>query len=152
MRRERETVALRRVWACLLSAVLWAGCAQGDETPTANSSSSPPATVTIDGNALDVNELVAGLCLARLQASTDPGAAEATYNQRSRNGVAIVASALKGSNSILASSLAEAAAGVEADLGTDPPRPTLDLNLGRLTEMTREGLARLAIRTSACEK
>jgi len=112
-------------------------------------------TLTVDGQAVEVDRLtgaVAGLCLAREQASKDVRAAKATYEQRSRDGIETATRALRPSYSRAASTVAEAAADVEADLAADPPRASLGLNLGVLAERTREGLARLGISTSDCKR
>ncbi len=113
-----------------------------------------PSTSRVEGQALDTEEVVqavGGLCLARVQASSDPRAARATFT-RSRAGIETTARALQPSYSPASASVTEMSALVEADLAADPPRPTLDLHLGMLTERMREGLARLGIRSSPCKK
>ena len=133
----------------MLVVVVMAGCSRGDgELPG-------PRTVAVDAKEVESNGLadaVAGLCLAREQASGDARAAKATYERRSRVGVDLTARALRDSYSIAASAVAQASDVVEADVSTDPPRPTLVVNLARLTEVTREGLALLGISTPACTK
>jgi hypothetical protein len=107
-----------------------------------------------DGRAVETDELtqtVAELCRARLEAFSDPRAAKATY-ERSRAGIETATRALAPSYALAAASLAEARDAVEGDLAPDPPRPTLDLNLGLLTERMRAGLARLGIRSAPCKR
>ena len=126
-----------------------AGCSGGDGDPPG------PRTVAVDAEEVESNGLaaaVAGLCLAREQASGDARAAKATYERRSRVGVDATVRALQDSYSIAASAVAHASDVVEADVATDPPRPTLVVNLTRLTEVTREGLALLGISTPACTR
>ena len=143
------SAARHGVRVCLLVLVVMAGCSRGDRDPPG------PRTVAVDAEEVESNGLaaaVAGLCLAREQASGDARAAKATYERRSRVGVDATARALQDSYSIAASAVADASQVVEADFAADPPRPTLAVNLARLTEVTREGLALLGISTPACTR
>lgn len=143
-------IVLRHVLlACLLVAVPSAGCSRG------GGGHPGPKTVAVDGQEMETGrpaDAVAGLCLARQQASTDPRAARATYDSRSRLVVAETARALQPSYSLHASAMVEAAGVVEGDTATDPPSATLAADLARLTEVTREGLARLGIVTPPCAR
>jgi hypothetical protein len=153
------THLLRRLSACVLLALVCAGCSRGEGSAAIgrSGSASAPVSAPVNGDlaeAVDGNlaEAVAGLCLARQQASTDVPAAKATYEKRSRQGVETTIGDLRPSYSILASRMSEATSAVEADLATDPPPPSLGTNLASLLELTREGAARLGTATSACEK
>ncbi len=137
------------VRVCLLVVVVIAGCSRGAGDPP------EPRTVAVDAEEVESNGLaaaLAGLCLAREQASGDARAAKETYERRSRVGVDATARALQDSYSIAASAVAELAQVVEADFATDPPRPSLVLDLARLAEVMREGLARLGILTRPCPR
>ncbi len=137
------------------------GRSEGDAGSDAGRDGSPGSTAENPSNGVvqgeqaavskELAQTVAGLCVARSQASTDPEAAKATY-ARSSARIETATRALRPSYSLAASNLTEARALVEADLATDPPRRTLFLNLGLLTERMREGLARLGIRSSPCPK
>ncbi len=133
---------------CLLSTMLLAGCSRGEGALAWRAAVGDGRTV----NTGLLTETVAGLCLAREDALTDLRKARATYERRSRGGVDVTTEGLRASYSMLASMVAEAKADVEADLATDPPRPTLHLTLGRLIETVREGAARLDVSTDPCTK
>lgn len=104
-----------------------------------------------DDRAAPLIDAVAGLCQARDQLRTDPRAAKATYDRRSRDGVHTTARTLQDSYSLLATDMSRAAELVEADLANEPQGASLSDNLARLTATMREGLARLGIPTDACE-
>jgi hypothetical protein len=177
-----ENMTLRPLTACLLVLSVGAGCApegsesapamllegrpsgQVTEDASANSRAPNPANAANAGNAASsflpdgraveadaLTQTVAELCRARLEAFSDPRAAKATY-ERSRAGIETATRALAPSYALAAASLAEARDAVEGDLAPDPPRPTLDLNLGLLTERMRAGLARLGIRSAPCKR
>lgn len=112
-------------------------------------------TIVVDGETVDVRllmEAVAGLCQARQEAATDARTAKAGFERRSRDGVAAVGRVLQRSNAILASSMTAAVERVEAGLAADPPGGSVVDDLARLTELVREGLARLGITTAACHR
>lgn len=135
------------VCACLLSLALASGCSPGDDVRGARDPA--PATIVVDGETIDVGilvEAVAGLCQARQEAVTDTRTAKATYDRRSKQGVATVARVLQRSSAILASSVAEAVQRVEA------AGASIADDLARLTELVREGMARLGITTAPCER
>lgn len=137
----------RRVCACLVPLALASGCSPGDDVRGARDSA--PVTIVVDGETIDVGivvEAVAGLCQARQEAATDTRTAKATYDRRSTHGVATVVRVLQRSYAILASSVAEAVQRVEA-AGVS----VVD-DLARLTELVREGVARLGIATAACDR
>lgn len=135
--------------ACLLIALALPGCSGGGGEPPG------PERVAIDGERVEsrlLAEAVTELCLAREQASTDPRAATMTYDRGSRSGIAQIARALQEAYSVQASAIIDAAQVVEADIGMEPPPPSLALHLARLTEVARHGLARLGIVTPPCER
>ena len=114
-----------------------------------------PEKVAVKGEEVETTGLadaVSGLCLARQQGLSDLRVAKETYDRRSRPGVDEIARALGASYSIQASAVADAARAVAADLAMDPPRSELLVNLARLMEVTREGLARLGIPTPPCRQ
>jgi hypothetical protein len=168
-----QVMTLWRVAACLLTVTVATGCATRDDSapptpvgrtpsgsgaengPTPPPDPDPSTTSVVDGRTVEAaafTETAAGLCLARQQASTDVRAARATYDTRSRAGVENTSRALQDSYSIQAAAVAKAKALVEADLGTDPPKPSLGLNLALLGEEMRESLALLGIQASPCER
>lgn len=113
-----------------------------------------PTTIVVDGQTIEVGpmiEAVAGLCQARQEAA-DAGLARATYDQRSRSGIDAAAQILRRSNAILAASLTTAGQRVEAGLAAGSATPSLGDDLARLTELMREGLARLGVTTRPCER
>ena len=143
----------RRVCACLLPLALASGCSPGDDTRGARGQA--PVTIVFDGETIDVRllmEAVAGLCQARQEAATDTGTARATFDRRSRHGVATVTRVLRRSNAVLASSIAGAVERVEAGLAADPASASVTEELARSTELVREGVARLGVTTAACAR
>ena len=111
-------------------------------------------TIMVDGQTIEVApliEAVGGLCQARREAA-EAGQAKATYERRSRPGIDVAAQVLPRSNARLASSLTAAAERVQLGLAGDPVMPSLGDDLARLTELMREGLARLGVTTPACEQ
>ena len=143
----------RRVCACLLPLALASGCSPGDDVRGARGQA--PATIVVDGETIDVSSLteaVAGLCQARHEAGTDARSAKASYERRSRDGVATVGRLLQRSYAVLASSLTASAEHVEADLAADPAGASVVDSLARLTELVREGIAHLGIATDACDR
>lgn len=140
--------------AGLLAVFLVAGCSWGDGRASfGRSGSRAPATIAVGGETVEVarlTEAVSGLCQARQQAATDPRAAKATYDRRSRYGVDTMARLLPPSDAATAAALTKAAEQVQADLAPAPASATLTDGLGRLTEELRRGLARLGIATGAC--
>ncbi len=144
---------MRLVCACLLPVALASGCSPGDDDRGARSRAS--TTIVVDGETIDVaplTEALAGLCQARLQAASDAPAAKATYDRRARSGVETVARVLQRSYAVLASSMATAVERVRGDATAEPARPSLPEDLGRLSELMREGLARLGVPTPPCER
>lgn len=143
----------RGVCACLLLLALASGCSPGDDTRGARGQAAP--TIVADGQTIDLRpltEAVAGLCQARQEAATDARTAKASYERRSRDGVATVGRVLQRSNAVLASSMTAAVERVEAGLAADPAGASAVDDLARLTELVREGLARLGITTAACPR
>lgn len=141
----------RRIWACVLPVALAAGCSPRDDSSAsiARATKRTPTTIVVDGQTVDVDQLRAaltGLCQAGREAATDPKAAKATYDRRAQDGVDATVRALRSSYSIVASSMTETVERVEAG------DTTLADNLTRLAQLTREGLARLGVTTSPCEK
>lgn len=139
-----------RIWACLLSAALAAGCSPREDSSAsiARATETTPDTIVFDGRTIDVSRLreaVAGLCQASQQAETDPAAAQATYDRRAQDGVDVTVEILRSSYSIVASSMTETAERVQAGDGA------LADDLAALAQLTREGLARLGVTTSPCE-
>ena len=142
----------RRVCACLLPLALASGCSPGDDVRGARGQA--PATIVVDGETIEVaplTEAVAGLCQARQEAATDARSAKASY-ERSRDGVATVGRLLQRSYAVLASSVTASAERVETDLAADPAGASVVDGLARLTELVREGIARLGITTDACDR
>lgn len=114
----------------------------------------PPTTVVVDGQTIEVApliEAVDGLCQAREEAA-EAGRARATYDRRSRPGIDTAAQVLRRSNAGLASSLTTAVERVQSGLAAGSAMASLGDDLARLTELMREGLARLGVTTSACER
>jgi hypothetical protein len=143
----------RRVCACLLPLALASGCSRGDDTRGARGQA--PVTIVVDGETVDVRllrEAVAGLCQARQEAATDARAAKATYDRRSKHGVATVARVLGRSYALLASSIAGAVERAEAGLAADPATASVTEELAHSAELLREGVARLGITTAACDR
>ncbi len=143
-----------RVGALLAPLVLAFGCSPRDEHPPP-AQAHPPTTIVVDDQTIDVaplTEAVAGLCQAREEAATDTRAATTTYDRRSRQGIDTTARVLQRSNARLASSMVTAVDRVQADLAAGPGNRALGQDLARLTELMREGLARLGISTSACAR
>ena len=140
-------LAGRRVCACLLPLALASGCSPGDDVRGARDPA--PVTIVVDGETIDVGtlvEAVAGLCEARQEAATDTRTAKATYDGRSKHGVATVARVLQRSYATVASSVVEALQRVEA------AGPSIADDLARLTELVRDGMARLGITTAPCAR
>jgi hypothetical protein len=111
-------------------------------------------TVVVDGQDIEVAPLIEainGLCQAREEAA-EAGRARATYERRSRPGIDTAAQVLRRSNAGLASSLTTAVERVQLGLAAGSGVASLGDDLARLTELMREGLARLGITTSACER
>jgi hypothetical protein len=93
---------------------------------------------------------IAGLCRARQQAAADREAAESTYLERSQEGVHQLVRSLEPAYRVLAGQVARAVQRVEADF--DRGAPTLGEDLATLTELSRNGFARLAIETKPCKR
>ena len=143
----------RRVCACLLPLALASGCSPGDDARGARGHA--PTTIVVDGETIEVallTEAVAGLCQARQEAATDARAAKASYERRSQHGVATVGRLLQRSYALLASSVTAEVERVETDLAGDPAGASVVDDLARLTELVREGIARLGITTAACDR
>ncbi len=144
---------MRRAGACLLPVVLAFSCSGRDDAPPAEAHA--PTTIVVDQQTIEVaplTEAVAGLCQARVEAANDTRAATTTYDRRSRPGIDTTVRLLQPSNARLASSLVAAIERVEADLAAGPASPALASDLARLTELLREGLARLGLPTPACAR
>ncbi|MDQ4068433.1 MAG: hypothetical protein M3203_02995 [Actinomycetota bacterium] len=141
-----------RACACLPSVLLASGCSPGDDTRGARVA--PPETIVVDGRTVDVaslTEAVAGLCQARREAATDARVAKSTYDRRSHHAIDTITQLLQPSYAPLAGSIRRAAERVQGDAATEPVESSLADDLGRLTEFTREGLARLGVTTRACQ-
>lgn len=110
-------------------------------------------TIQVGSDTVPVARLVdaeAGLCQAEKAAPTDPAAARATFYDRSHNSLHTAARALETADRALAGRLLEAMQKVEADLETRPPE--LGDDLSTLSDVYRQGLARLAITAPPCDK
>ncbi len=139
--------------ALLLPLALASGCSAGGHD--AQPPPQPPVTIVVDGETVEVAplfEAVSGLCQARQEARTDGRAAMGTYARRSRFGVDTTTRILERSNAFLAGAMTSAVARVQAGLAADPVQPSVEGDLARLTELMREGLARLGVTTSACPR
>lgn len=126
---------------------LGAGCSGSSP----GSSPSPGRTIVDGKDTVPVARLVdaaAGLCQARKVAATDPVAARAAFFDRSHEALHIVARVLEPVDRPLAAQLLEAKQKVEAELDAGPP--SLAGDLGRLSDVYRAGLGRLAIESSPC--
>lgn len=119
----------------------------------ARTTPTPPVTIMVDGQAIDVARLVEavdGLCEARQEAAVAPTAAKATYDRRAHDVVDATAQALLSSYELLASSITEVVGRLEAAMATDAARAAMADELARLTGLMREALARLGVTTGAC--
>lgn len=110
-------------------------------------------TVTIGGDRVTVASLVgahAALCGAKVSAPTDPDATRAVFFDRAHEQLHTVARALGDVDRARAAELLEAKQRVESGLDSRPP--TLAADLGRLADVYRSGLGRLAITAPPCDK
>jgi hypothetical protein len=90
----------------------------------------------------------AGLCEARKVAPADPTAARAAFYNSSHNALHTVARGLEAVDRAAAADLLVGMQKVESELESKPPELAADL--GRLGDLYRSGLGRLAITAPPC--
>jgi hypothetical protein len=137
----RATATATLVAAALL--LLGVGCS--------GSSDGGEKTITVGGDHVTVTRLrdaLAGLCDARRLAPADPAAARADFYNRSHDALHTVARGLESVDRTLAADLLVSMQKVESDLEVRPPGLADDV--GRLADVYRSGLGRLAITAAPC--
>jgi len=120
----------------------------------AKSSTGPAKAATVGSDRVPVARLMdasAGLCQAKAAAATDPPASRAAFYDRAHDAVHTVARELEPVDRNLAAQLLEGKEKVESELDARPPAPVVE-DLGRLSDVYRAGLGRLAITAPPCEK
>lgn len=93
---------------------------------------------------------VDGLCAAQRDASSDPAAAKASFDDRSDDALHEIARLLEDTDRAAAAALLIAKQRVEADFEGAPASGDLSGDLARLVDATREGLRRLDLDGPAC--
>jgi hypothetical protein len=145
-----------RVRPVLLAVLVWlpaASCeGSGADIPPAPTTG---PTIVVAGEPVPVARLtdaVGQLCTARREASDRPRAAEARFFDRSHESLHVTARALEDVDRPLAARLLEAKQKVEADFSGLASGDRVADDLGRLLEVSRAGLDRLAVPVPACAK
>jgi hypothetical protein len=147
-------VRLAAVAATVAALGLLTGSCRSGTTEGAGSSK-PGPTVVVAGEPVPVSRLKAaatGLCTALHQAPDNPRAAETTFYDKSHDTLHTIARGLEEVDRPQAAALLEAVQRVEADFaggGASGGRVADDVR--SLARVTRAGLARLEVRTPACE-
>jgi hypothetical protein len=141
--------------ASIVTAILAAGCVRDDDAPATmgRTMERTAVTIVVDHERVEVARLtraVTALCQAGQEAATDPNAAKATYDRRSHEGVDTTVRVLRRSYSLLASSMTEVALRVQTAMDAEGADNPLPHDLARLTELMREGAAKLGVTTAAC--
>lgn len=147
--RRRRAVLAGLAWAGL------AGCSGSPSSPPPESSSTTGRTIVVAGEPVSVarmTDALDNLCTARAEAPDRPRAAEARFFDRSHETLHVVARALEDVDRALAGRLLEAKQKVEADFSGLASGDRVADDLGRLVEVTGEGLDRLAVPTPPCAK
>jgi hypothetical protein len=138
--------------AVLLALSAVPGCAGGDASPSPDTTG---PTVVVAGDPVPVarmTDALENLCTAREEAPDRPRAAEARFFDRSHETLHVIARALEDVDRPLAGRLLEAKQKVEADFSGLASGDRVADDLGRLVEVTRAGLDRLAVPLPACAK
>jgi hypothetical protein len=134
-----------------------AACTGGRAAPGSPSSSDTTtgATIVVAGApvpAARLTDALENLCQARTEAPDRPQAAEARFFDRSHETLHLIARALEDVDRPLAGRLLEAKQKVEADFSGLASGDRVADDIGRLVEVTRAGLDRLAVPVPPCAK
>ncbi|HVF14101.1 MAG TPA: hypothetical protein VM942_05835 [Acidimicrobiales bacterium] len=135
-----------------VSGALGPACTGAQEDPSPNTTG---PTILVAGDPVPVARLsdaLANLCTARQEAPDRPRAAEARFFDRSHESLHLIARALEDVDRPLAGELLEAKQKVEADVSGLASGDRVADDLGRLVEVTRAALDRLAVPLPACAK
>ena len=124
-----------------------------ETTTSAAPTTTGPASVTMAGQTVTtarLRSIALGLCDAAEQAATDVTGAETTFQNKSHDGLHLVAKGLQDIDRTASATLLEAKEKVESDFSKKAPGTQVAADLRSLSDVLKSSLARFNVTVDAC--